>query len=262
MEKKDSFYLSYSKIATYVKCPLRYKFIYVDNLETEIKPYFSLGNSVHKVLEKFYSPKENFLVLKKDPYRYLKELLEKHWISAGYKSKLEEAKAKKDAETMLLNYYRKNIFGFSPAFEVESEFSVPFLGLELKGRFDRVDEENAGFTIIDYKTNSFSNRMTLESLILQREEEFLQPVLYKIAGEYKYGKGSIRSVSFHYLRISEKVSFEVDPFVEKMKRKISEITENIFKGYFPAKVNGSCSSCEFRDRCEAYALSKLSRKSL
>jgi len=257
MERKNtSFYLSYSKISTYIKCPLRYKFLYIDNLPTAPKSYFSLGNSIHKVLEKFYSPNENFKVLKKDPYKYLLELLDTHWISEGYRTKEEELKAKQEAKEMLITYYRKNIFGFTPAYEVESEFSVPFLGLELKGRFDRVDKVNNDFIIIDYKTNSFVG----ESF---REEEILQPVLYKIAGDYKYGSQSIKEVSFHYLRKGKNITFEVTTYlVERSKKRIEEVTENIFKGHFPANVNGTCNSCEFKDRCEAYALSKLSRRSL
>ncbi|BAL81040.1 RecB family exonuclease [Caldisericum exile] len=255
MAENEKFYLSYSKIATYVKCPLRYKFIYIDNLETEIKPYFSLGNSIHKVLEKFYSPNENFKVLKKDPYKYLIELLDKHWISAGYKNEIEEIKAKNEAKEMLTAYYRENIFGFTPAFEVESEFSIPFLGLELRGRLDRVDSVGKDFVIIDYKTNNFLS----DSF---REEEILQPVIYKIAGNYKYGK-SIKEISFHYLRKGKKINFDIGLYlIEKSKKRITEITENIFKGKFPPNVNGSCNSCEFKDRCEAYALLKLSRKSL
>ncbi|MGC8999540.1 RecB family exonuclease [Caldisericum sp.] len=255
MGKSEKFYLSYSKISTYIKCPLRYKFIYVDNLETEIKPYFSFGNSIHKVLEKFYSPEENFKVLKKDPYKYLLELLDKHWISAGYKNVQEELSAKNEAKEILIAYYRENIFGFEPAFEVESEFSIPFLGLDLKGRLDRVDKVNKDFIIIDYKTNNFLS----DSF---REDEILQPVIYKIAGDYKYGK-NIKEISFHYLRKGKKVNFEVSSYlIEKSKKRIGEIVENIYKGYFQPNVNKSCSTCEFKDRCEAYALVQLSRKSL
>jgi len=256
MEKKSTFYLSYSKISTYLKCPLRYKYIYVDNLPTIERGYFSLGNSVHKVLEKFYSPEENFLVLKKKPYTYLLELLDLYWIKNGYSSEIEEKKAKEVAKSMLTSYYRRNIFGFRPAYEVESAFSVPFLGLELKGRFDRIDSEEDGFAIVDYKTNSFLQEHF-------REEEILQPVIYRIAGEEKYGRNSVKRVSFHYLRKEKQVNFEIPlTLIEKSKRRVEEIVNNIFKGYFPPNVNGNCSNCEFRVYCEAYALLKLSRKSL
>lgn len=255
MEKQDNFYLSYSKISTYLKCPLRYKFIYVDNLPTEVKPYFSLGNTVHKVLEKFYSKDENFIVLKKDPYAYLLELLEQNWISAGYKNEIEEMRAKNEARKMLIEYYRNNIFGFEPAHEVETEFSFPFLGIEVKGRIDRVDNYKGGFRIVDYKTNNYLSDSFKDS-------EILQPVIYKLAGCYKYGKGSIKSVSFHFLRKNRYIDFEITDFlIEKSKRIMEDVTNGIFKGKFEPKVNGSCESCEFKDICAAYALSKLSRKS-
>ncbi len=255
MERKN-FYLSYSKISTYIKCPLRYKFIYVDNLPTQVRSYFSLGNSVHKVLEKFYSPTENFKVLGRNPYDYLFELLDAHWISEGFRTKEEEEKAKSDAKMMLTNYYRKNIFGFTPAYEVETEFSFPFGGMEFKGRLDRVDLKKDKFAIFDYKTSNYVD-------VLFREEDFMQPVIYKIAGDYKYGEGKVKEVKFYYLRKDRCIDFEIDSaLVVKIKKRISDITENIFKGTFPYKVNGNCASCEFKNLCEGYALSKLSRRSL
>ncbi|MEF3245096.1 MAG: PD-(D/E)XK nuclease family protein [Caldisericaceae bacterium] len=254
MEEKNTFYLSYSKISTYIKCPLRYKFIYVDKLPTEVKPYFSLGNSVHKVLEKFYSPNENFIVLKKLPFQYLLELFEENWISDGYKTQKEENNAKEKAKKMLIGYYKKHIFGFKPAYEVETNFSFPFLGVEMKGRLDRVDMILNNFIIIDYKTNSF-----LEDSF--REEEILQPIIYNMAGNYKYGAGRIKKVSFHYLSKGKNIEFEISNYMmEKSKRKIGEILDNISKGVYPPKINGTCESCEFKKICEAYALSKLSHK--
>ena len=255
MERKN-FYLSYSKVSTYIKCPLRYKFIYVDNLPTQVRSYFSLGNSVHKVLEKFYSPTENFKTLGKNPYAYLFELLDSHWVNEGFKTKEEEEKAKNDARSMLINFYRKNIFGFLPAYEVETEFSFPFEGIEFKGRLDRVDLKKDKFAIVDYKTNNYVD-------VLFREEDFMQPVIYKIAGDYKYGEGKVKEVKFYYLRKDKCIDFEIDSaLTEKIRKRISEITNNIFKGTFPAKVNGTCASCEFKNLCEGYALSKLSHKSL
>ncbi len=254
MEEENTFYLSYSKISTYIKCPLRYKFIYVDKLPTEVKPYFSLGNSVHKVLEKFYSPNENFIVLKKNPYQYLLELFEENWISNGYKTKKEEQNAKEKAKKMLIEYYKKHIFGFKPAYEVETNFSFPFLGVEMKGRLDRVDMVSNNFIIIDYKTNSFLG----DSF---REEEILQPIIYNMAGNYKYGVGKIKKVSFHYLSKGKNIEFEISNYMmEKSKRRIGEILDNIAKEVFPPKINGACESCEFKKICEAYALSKLSRR--
>jgi len=91
----------------------------------------------------------------------------------------------------------------------------------------------------------------------------LQPVIYKMAGSYKYGEGSIKNISFHYLSKGKIVEFEISTYIlEKSKKRIEEVTNKIFKGVFPSNVNGGCESCEFRHFASFIALSKLSRKSL
>jgi len=92
---------------------------------------------------------------------------------------------------------------------------------------DRVDLKKDKFAIFDYKTSSYVD-------VLFREEDFMQPVIYKIAGDYKYGDGKVKEVKFYYLRKDRCIDFEIDSaLVVKIKKRISDITENIFKGTVP-----------------------------
>jgi len=43
--------LSKSKINTYLKCPLEFKFQYIDEIEVEPNKYMVLGSDVHYVAE-------------------------------------------------------------------------------------------------------------------------------------------------------------------------------------------------------------------
>ena len=45
--------LSKSKVNTYLKCPLEFKFQYIDEIETEPNKYMILGSDVHLIAEKF-----------------------------------------------------------------------------------------------------------------------------------------------------------------------------------------------------------------
>ncbi|WP_405297829.1 PD-(D/E)XK nuclease family protein, partial [Methanobrevibacter sp.] len=45
--------LSKSKINTYLKCPLEFKFQYIDEIEVEPNKYMVLGSDVHSVAETF-----------------------------------------------------------------------------------------------------------------------------------------------------------------------------------------------------------------
>jgi putative RecB family exonuclease len=247
MEHDNNFYLSFSRLSTYIKCPMRYKFIYVDNLPTIPRSYFSFGNSIHKVLETFYHPEKNFIELGKSPYKYMLELLDASWISDGYSSNLEEIRAKNEAKKILTDFYRKSIFAFRPALFVEKSFSFNIENFELKGRIDRIDERAGHFTIVDYKTNSIMPD-------LFREEDFLQPVIYYIAGKEILNTNKIDAVSLYFLKFDKKINFSFDDsVVEKSKKRIHEIGTLIQKGDFRAKANGNCSNCEFRNICLAFS---------
>ena len=45
--------MSKSKINTYLKCPLEFKFQYIDKIEAEPNKYMILGSDVHLIAEKF-----------------------------------------------------------------------------------------------------------------------------------------------------------------------------------------------------------------
>ena len=45
--------LSKSKVNTYLKCPLEFKFQYIDEIEAEPNKYMALGSDVHLIAEKF-----------------------------------------------------------------------------------------------------------------------------------------------------------------------------------------------------------------
>ncbi len=246
MGKAEKFYLSFSRISTYIKCPQRYKYIYVDNLPTLEKGYFSFGNSIHKVLEIFYDPELNFKNVGRPPYEYLMELLESHWIDSGYGSTEEMKRAKEEARRILTLYYRESIFGFKPAYLVEKDFSINVGDFEVKGRIDRIDERNGSYAVIDYKTNSI-----LPTLF--REEEVLQPAIYTMAAYSILDVSTLDSVSLHFLRFNKRVNFSLSPlYIEKSKSRINNIGNLILHEKFEATVNGGCSGCDFNSLCPAY----------
>ncbi len=254
MEENNQFYLSYSKISTYLKCPLKYKFMYIDNLPTLAKSYFSFGNSIHKALEEFYDPNKNFKDLKKNPYSYLMELLERSWISAGYSTFSDELRAKREAKKILTDFYRKHIFGFKPAYSVEKVFSFELEGFKVEGRIDRIDERNGKFTIIDYKTSSFLPEFF-------KEDELLQPIIYRIAIDYIIKDIEVEKVVLYFLRHQKMIDFEIDEhLMNKGKQKIIEVGSLIRNGVFYPKLNGYCSSCDFREICSAFSKKEITRE--
>ena len=45
--------LSKSKVNTYLKCPLEFKFQYIDEIEVPENKYMALGSDVHLIADKF-----------------------------------------------------------------------------------------------------------------------------------------------------------------------------------------------------------------
>lgn len=246
MEKNNKMYLSFSKISTYLKCPMRYKFIYIDELPTYPRSYFSFGNSLHEVLEEFYREDVRKKEIK-SPYLYLIELLDKNWHSEGYSNLAEEKRAKIEARRILTKFYRTEFFNYKPAIAVEKEFSFDFYGIEVKGRIDRIDGDYNSIRVIDYKTTSLLPRFF-------KEEDFLQLLIYKMAASNIYFGRKIEKVTFHFLRHNEKIDFIIsDLLLEKGKRKMSEVLQEITKCNFFPKKNGYCNQCEFKNICPAFS---------
>lgn len=245
MGKNTKMYLSFSKISTYLKCPERYKFIYVEGLPTSVRSYFSFGNSIHKALEDFYK-EDARLIKNKSPSVYLLELLEKNWISEGYSSIKEEVRAKGEAKRILSKYYRAEMFTYKPALAVEKEFSFDFNGIDVKGRIDRIDDSPGGVSIVDYKTSNL-----LPDLF--KEEEIMQPLIYKIGVSSILPGKNVEKITFYFLRHGKKINFEINEnLLLKGTQRMTEVINEILKGNFYPKVNGFCGQCEFRNICPAF----------
>ena len=91
--------LSATKISTYEKCPLQYRFKEIDKIPLLVKkPYFQLGAVIHKVLEIFHKNKMSTL-------NELLSLLDQFWMTEGFEYKQEEQQYKEDAVKMLENYF-------------------------------------------------------------------------------------------------------------------------------------------------------------
>ena len=246
MEKNKEFHLSFSRIAIYDACPLRYKYIYVDKLPTALRSYFSFGSTIHKVLEIFYHPDKNFLKLKNPPFQYLHNLLEENWISAGYKNEKEEEKAKREAEEILIKFYRENIFGYRPASLVEKNFSFNLDKFKVIGRIDRIDDDGDGIRIIDYKTNRLMPHFF-------KEIDLLQPAIYYMAAKKSFNIDKIKSVSLFFVRFNKQVAFNLsEDFLERSEEKIIKTGNLILDEAFEPKPNGRCSTCEFRNICPVF----------
>ena len=156
-------YLSYSQLALYLQCPLKYKLVYIDEIEREGMPAaLAFGRAIHRALAQFYTD-----VMDKEPFdldRFLatfadaweeeaegKEIIYKE--GENFVSLLAQGKA-------MLQVFARSVRPLRViAVEVPFEFRLehPKTGKEfpipIKGVIDLVEQDEQGtLWVVDHKT--------------------------------------------------------------------------------------------------------------
>lgn len=157
--------MSPSRMTTYLACPVKYRWTYVDprgRWYLKSRSYYSFGSSLHKVLERFHDEGDAGV----STVAQAVAAVEESWIDAGYGSAEEMAEAMGEGREIVERYVEevisqeregKTIF-------VEKTLNMDFDQFRLVGRVDRIDELPDGtLEIIDYK----SGRSRVESSELE-----------------------------------------------------------------------------------------------
>ncbi|MEM4407568.1 MAG: PD-(D/E)XK nuclease family protein, partial [Candidatus Caldarchaeum sp.] len=95
--------LSPRKFTTYLACPVKYKWTYIDprgKYFIRAKPYYSFGISLHAVLRKFHDEGGKGVETREQALTSLEE----NWLTAGYSSPEEAEQALAEGRELLTNY--------------------------------------------------------------------------------------------------------------------------------------------------------------
>ena len=240
-------YLSYTRISTYLTCPLQYKYRYVLKIPVPISSAASFGSSIHLALQKFY---EMVRARKKVTKKDLLNILDKVWLPVGYKNRAFEEKMYQRGEKMLTDYFDKFYQAKEIPLELEQLFTIRLDDkLKIGGKIDRVDDLGQGkIEIVDYKTGKMKSPKEIK--------DDLQMTVYAMAATDKgiYHK-QIEEVilSFYFLGNQEKISStRTKEQLDSAKERLIEIAREIEAGKFKAKVGTWCTFCDFRLICEAW----------
>lgn len=152
MARKPS--LSPSKFSTYLACPVKYRWTYIDDRGKwylRAKSYYSFGTTLHHALERFHQAGSSGV----DATAEALADYEENWIDAGFSSASEMAEAYHEGKEMLERHvedYKKRETKGRVLF-VEKQLKLDMGMFDLTGRIDRVDEHDDGtLEIVDYKT--------------------------------------------------------------------------------------------------------------
>ncbi len=245
---KEIFHLSFSQVNDYLTCPLRYRFRHI--MRIPVLPHHNLvfgrvlHNTIHLYLLNKMSEKE---MSEKDLLRAYGE----RWINEGFLSREHEEMRKKAGEKALLLFYkRQESSSLLPQF-LEKSFKLVLDGVKFTGRWDRVDYQEGGAVIIDFKATAVKDQKEAD----KRTKESLQMDVYAFSF-IKTQDSPLFETQLYFLEsdiIGHAKKGKIE--LERAEVKIKQAERGIRDQDFQAKPDWhNCSLCDFRTICpDSYA---------
>jgi putative RecB family exonuclease len=222
---------SHSRLSCFEDCPQKYKFHYIDKIETEVENTVEayMGGLVHETLEKLYRDlqyhKKNTL---NDLIGFLCEEWVKNWTDSILIVKKEYGPNNymKMAEKFITDYYNKYTpFNQSKTIALEDRIIINLDDsgdYKLQGYIDRLSEVKDGYyEIHDYKTNS---RLPLPEYI----EEDRQLALYAIGVRDRCPDAEDVHLIWHFLAFDKEIdSTRTESELNELKQNTIELIDQI-----------------------------------
>lgn len=229
------------KLKMFELCPLQYKFVYIDHIADQYKqakPYLTMGAHVHNALHDFYSK----LKPAQRDWPHLEDLLRQRWAEnrSGFSGPEDEKRWGTKALQMLKLYLHKNDVEKTPVMLEDYYDTEISEDAKVLGRIDRVDQEEKGLHVIDYKTGKFDKEDLSE----------LQLKIYAMIMSANL-KDDIYKASYLYLPLNQWHTIEIKPQeFSKIKKNILKQIEKIKQEKeFKPCLNKYCKNCDFLEIC-------------
>lgn len=195
--------LSYSALETFRRCPLKFKFQYVDRIRTPKSKEALFGTLLHSALKILHEP-GLIIPTEEEILKYIAD----NWDASIYSSEQESAAAFLQAVKIMKDYYAKNYPADFNVVALETPFEAPVKAWNelhlITGKIDRIDKTPDGlFEVIDYKT---TKKMPSQESV----EKDLQLSIYHLGLSRRWPsiiqeKRPVK-VSLYYLKHGEKLS--------------------------------------------------------
>ncbi|MEM0144038.1 MAG: PD-(D/E)XK nuclease family protein [Candidatus Parvarchaeum sp.] len=229
---------SYTKIATYKDCALKFKYAYIDNIKPLPSSATIRGEFMHKILENIG------VDVSYEKMEYVTDNIQ-------LPQDLDIKQAQNALESIKKWFTLER---FHNIVAVEKFFELNIGDYVLVGKIDRIDRlfDNT-YEVIDYKTGHTNNY------------DLLQLNIYALA-TYKLFNADEVIVRFEYIDTGETRRYSTqkqqsDEFERILIDYMSNIQKSIDSNDFPPNVAPRCRTCLFRDMCTAYNTSQNKIKS-
>ncbi len=235
--------LSHVRVEDYLLCPLKYRFRHV--MRVPVMPHHTLvfGRVLHATINAYLARRMKGKAMSED--EFIGEY-EKNWVNEGYLSREHEELRKAAGERALRLFYgREESSGRVPAF-LEKPFRWQEAGVRFSGRFDRVDFEEAGPVIIDFKSTEAASVKEAD----RRTADSLQMDIYALS--FLKSQGLAPAETRLYFLESGVVGRAVkgERELRRAAEKIRRAAEGIRSGDFTATPDWhTCNFCDFKTIC-------------
>jgi DNA helicase-2/ATP-dependent DNA helicase PcrA len=236
--------LSYGQIHDYLDCPARYRYGHVVRIPTPVSHQMVYGRALHAAAQAFHRRQ---LAGRTMTAEELHRALDANWESVGFLTREHEEARRAAAHDAITLFWEDQQRDPARPIAVEQDFTVTFGPDRLRGRYDRVDRDEAGRVVItDYKSSDVRDLATAN----RQARESLQLSIYALAHEAQHGSLP-DELALHFLEsgIVGRVA-PTEKRLEKAQEKLTEAAEGIRAGRFePNPSPMRCGYCPFREIC-------------
>ena len=248
METKKLQKFSEYSMGTYLLCPKKYRYIYIEKLfkkqKRKVNEYFIFGNIIHLTCKEFYQKRAEDRSIE-NLYNIFRESWKRSGIRAFFKSREEEKELGEKGLFMLSNFY--NSFGQKVPYLTEHYMENIFKDYIFFGRVDRIDLSADGtLQIVDYKTNKYYDVGEDNE---ERDRKTMQLKFY--AYLLNSLKSNVTSASYYYFAEDK---FDTVEFNQESANYLREWFDEIINDIrydktFERKFGTHCNFCDFYKLC-------------
>ncbi|MFC1608097.1 RecB family exonuclease [Candidatus Latescibacterota bacterium] len=251
-------HISYTQINTYLSCPLKYSFQYVEKIPWPFKPEaLVFGSAIHHSLEHYYTGKKEG---RNVPLKEMLAMYDASWEKESSENKIKYKNGNthdsllKTAESMLETFQKTVKPG--EILSIEQPFSVDIIDLEtnekldvpLEGRIDLIERIPTGIAVIDHKTaakkyddDRIANdlQLTAYSYVMSRQGHDPEDITLRFDVLMKNGKCSFQSYP----------TFRTPSDHARLFKTAKSVIQGIkAKAFYPQK-SWMCNGCVFEKEC-------------
>lgn len=232
LEKLGLIDFSYSRLDTYMSCPAKYFYSYIQKEPRQFGPAAALGNIVHAALENSLEANQpiDYRTLKQEyisniPKWDPDQLIPRDLIDVGH--------------VIIDEFYDQNVDAHFNIYEKELAFNFIIGSYSINGFIDRVDVVDNQVRITDYKTGKWE-------VAIKDVPTNLQLGIYALAASIIFPDKEIYA-ELYYLRSGKRKGHVFsDEDLINVKHRLVEIASKIVndKSFLPTDQHRICSYCD------------------